>query len=260
MDSLFFIASKTVGMIARVESWFLALLLLAVLLGAMGRQLAMRRVVGLTFVLTLALTIFPLGTPLMRSLEAQYPANPALPDHVDGIIVLGGAEDMGPSTLWGVYATNEGGERLFAGAELARRFPQAQLVFTGGAASLVYEDSTFGPSQMTKALWISLGVAEAQIVIEDQSRNTSENASLTKALVAPKEGEVWVLVTSAFHMPRSVETFQRNGWPGIVAWPVDFRSGENSLRAEWRLDDHLSDLNVALKEYMGLTVYRWRGK
>lgn len=260
MDSLFFIASKTIGMVARVESWFLALLLLALVLGAMGRTRVMRRVMGLTFVLVLALTIFPLGTPLMRGLEGQYPANPALPDHVDGIVVLGGAEDMGPSTRWGVFATNEGGERLIAGAELAHRFPAAKLVFTGGAASLVHDDSTLGPSQMAKAVWTSLGVDAARIVVEDQSRNTAENASLTKAIVAPKEGEVWVLVTSAFHMPRSVETFQRNGWPDVIAWPVDFRSGGNSLRAEWRLDDHMSDLNVALKEYLGLTVYRWRGK
>lgn len=260
MDSLFFIASKTLGMAARVETWLLILLALAVLQGAMGRIRAMRRLVGLTFAAVLALTVFPLGTPLLRSLEVQYPSNPPLPAHVDGIIVLGGAEDTASFVNWGIPGLNEGGERMTAGVELARRFPDAKLVFTGGSASLVYDDASHLPSRMTQALWLSLGVPEAQILLEDRSRNTSENAIFTRDMIQPQEGQVWVLVTSAFHMPRSVETFRRNGWTGLIPWPVDFRTGPQTFRAEWRLDDHLQDADVALKEYLGLVAYRMAGK
>jgi uncharacterized SAM-binding protein YcdF (DUF218 family) len=260
MDSLFFIASKTLGMVARVETWFVMLLALALLAGAMGRVRAMHRLVSLTFVAVLALTAFPLGTPLLRSLEAQYPANPPLPDKIDGIIVLGGAEDTGSFARWGIPGLNEGGERMTAGADLARRYPEAKLIFTGGAASLVYSDASQLPSQMTRALWVSLGVPEAQITLEDRSRNTSENAIFTRDLIAPQDGQVWLLVTSAFHMPRSVETFQRNGWTGLIPYPVDFRSGGQTFRLEWRLDQHLADTNVALKEYLGLLAYRMAGK
>ena len=260
MDSLFFIASKTVGMAARMETWFVILLALAVIAGWRSKARAARFLTGLTFVLVLALTMFPLATPLLRALEAQYPANPPLPDHIDGIIVLGGAEDTGAFAKWGIPGLNEGGERMTAGADLARRYPQAKLIFTGGSASLVYDDATTAPSRMTQALWLSLGVPQAQIVLEDRSRNTAENAIFTRDLIQPQEGQVWLLVTSAFHMPRSVETFQRNGWTGLIPYPVDFRSGGQTFRIEWRLDDHLQDADVALKEYLGLLAYRLAGK
>lgn len=260
MDSLFFIASKTLGMAARVETWLVILLALAVLAGVRRRHRAALRLTGIALSLTACLAAFPLATPLLALLEGQYPANPQLPDRIDGIIVLGGAEDTGPYARWGIIGLNEGAERVIAGAELARRFPQAKLVFTGGAESLIYGDSTLYPSQMTRDLWLSLGIPADQILLEDQSRNTAENAAFTRALVTPQEGQVWVLVTSAFHMPRAMETFQRNGWTGVTAWPVDFRSGGKALRLEWRLDDHLADANVALKEYLGLLVYRVAGK
>jgi len=260
MDSLFFIASKTLGMVARLETWLVLLLALAVLAGWLGRARLARGLTLAGFLMVLALTAFPLFSPLMASLERQYPPAPALPEKVDGIIVLGGAEDPAAFANWGLVGMNEGGERLTAGAELARRYPDAKLIFTGGSASLIYSGQHNAPSQMTQALWLSLGVPQAQILLEDRSRNTSENAIFTKALVQPQEGQTWILVTSAFHMPRSMETFQRNGWTGLTAWPVDFRSGGDMFRLEWRLDDHLQDGNVALKEYLGLLAYRIMGK
>lgn len=260
MDSLFFFASKTVGMVARVETWLIALLMLAVLAGMLGRSRLARGLTGVTFLLVLALTAFPLANPLLVRLEGQYPSTPPLPAQVDGIIVLGGAEDTNVFASRGLIGLNEGGERLTAGADLARRFPDARLVFTGGSASLIYADAHVVPSRMTEALWLSLGVPPAQIMLEDRSRNTSENAIFTRDLLQPTDGQVWILVTSAWHMPRSMETFRRNGWTGLVAWPVDFRSGGQMFRLDWRLDDHLQDANVALKEYLGLLAYRIAGK
>lgn len=260
MDSLFFVASKTLGMVVRIETWLVLLLGLAALAGLRGRTGAARRLVGFCFVLVLALTAFPLGTPLLRSLEGRFPANPVLPAQVDGIIVLGGAEDAAAYVRWGMTGLNEGGERLTAGVELARRFPGAKLIFTGGSASVVYGDETQLPSRMTRELWLSLGVPPGQILLEDRSRNTSENAIFTRDLLKPRQGQVWVLVTSAFHMPRSVQTFERNGWSGLIPYPVDFRSGGQTFRLEWRLDDHLQQMNIATKEYLGLLVYGMVGK
>lgn len=259
MDGLFFVLSKTAGMVARAETWLVFFLLLATLAALRGRAGRAALWSGLALTATLALGAFPLGTPLLASLEQQYPANPPL-DRVDGIIVLGGAEDIRPFLRWGSVGLNEGGERMTAGAALARQFPEARLIFTGGSASVIHDDKSEAPSQIARALWAELGVPEGQILIEDRSRNTSENAAFTSDLVVPEEGQVWVLVTSAFHMPRSVETFTRAGWTGLVPWPVDFRSGAETFRLEWRLDDHLSELNVALKEYLGLVVYRLAGK
>ncbi|MCU0904246.1 MAG: YdcF family protein [Tabrizicola sp.] len=260
MDTLFFIASKTVGMAARVETWALFLMLLALFGLWRGRRRLAGWSMGLLFTGTLAITLLPLGDLLLTPLESEFPARPPL-TKVDGIIVLGGAEQTAAFRDWGGPQFNEAGERLIEGAMLAQRFPAARLVFAGGSASVGREEDTTDPSEMVRDMWVDLGIAPDRITLEQTSRNTAENARLTHDLVQPKPGETWVLVTSAFHMPRAHETFARNGWEGIVAWPVDFRSGDLAgLRGIWRLDRNLLGVNLALKEYLGTLAYRITGK
>lgn len=259
MDNLFFLASKTIGMVARLETWLLAGLVMTLWSLWRGRVRAAMRWCAAVLAVLVSLTVFPLGDLLLASLEDHYPAQPDL-SAADGIIVLGGAEDIGPYARWGGPQLNDGGERVVVGAVLAARFPNAKLVFTGGSAKLTGAVNSNHPSEMTRDLWLALGVDPARIVLERASRNTSENALLTLDMIKPKPQEKWILVTSAFHMPRSMETFDRAGWQNIVAWPVDFRSGDLARGATWRLDDSLADVNTALKEYLGLWVYRMTGK
>lgn len=260
MESLFFIASKTVGMAVRVESWMLFLMLLALYGLWRGRARLAGGALLTLFAGSLALTLFPLGDLFLRPLEEAFPAQPELAQ-VDGIIVLGGAEDTGAYRNFGGTQVNDAGERLIEGALLAQRYPQARLVFTGGSARVGRDEDTTDPSEMVYKLWLGLGIAPERIVLEQASRNTAENARLTRGLVQPKPGETWVLVTSAFHMPRAHETFLREGWDGIIAWPVDFRSGDLADgRGIWRLDRNLQGLNLGLKEYLGSLVYRMTGK
>ncbi|MEO8242597.1 MAG: YdcF family protein [bacterium] len=259
MDTLFFIASKTLGMVARVETWMI--LGLALCLYAIWRN---RRAMALSFgLITLALittlTIWPLGDILLGPLEATYPASPSL-TAVDGIIVLGGAEQTDAYRKWGGAQLNDGGERMTEGVILARRFPHATLIFSGGEAALGYSGDTNGPSDLTKLLWLSLGVPEAQIQLESKSRNTTENARFTYAMIQPQPGQHYLLVTSAFHMRRAMETFRRAGWQDLTAWPVDYRSGDLSDGARWRLDQNLEGVDIALKEYLGLFVYWITGR
>lgn len=264
MDGLFFVASKTLGMAARAESWMILGLVVTLLAIWRNRRGLALGAGGLTLALMGGLTIWPLGDLALAGLEARYPANPGL-GQVDAIIVLGGAEQPPAHRRWGELALNEAGERMIAGVLLARRFPQARLIFTGGEAALGFRGDTRGPSAMTRALWVDLGIDPARIVLESASRNTAENARLTFDLVQPEAGERFVLVTSAFHMPRSMATFARAGWQNLTAWPVDFRSGPIGSGplpggAGWRLDEHLGRLNVALKEYLGLLAYRLTGR
>lgn len=259
METLFFIASKILGIVARVETWALILMVLALYGLRCGRIRLARGSLTLLFTGTLALTLLPLGDVLLGPLETTHPARPDL-TRVDGIIVLGGAEQTGVYRVWGGPQLNEAGERLIEGAMLANRFPNARLVFTGGSATVGRSEDTTDPSVMSRDIWLGLGIAPERILLEQTSRNTAENARLTRDLVQPKPGETWVLVTSAFHMPRAHETFVRNGWEGIVAWPVDFRSGDLAgLRGIWRLDRNLLGVNLALKEYLGTLVYRLTG-
>jgi uncharacterized SAM-binding protein YcdF (DUF218 family) len=259
IDAVFFIAAKTIGRLAQVESWLVILLVLALWSGWRGRRRAAMILTALPLALLAGLSAFPLANPLMAALEMRYPDAPPL-THVDGIIVLGGAEDLGPLARWGGLQLNSAGERVMAGIELARRFPGAKLIYTGGTAGLIGNPNPGAPSRMVTEFWTRMGIPPAQIVAEGRSRDTAENASFTRDLIAPQPGQVFVLVTSAFHMPRAMDTFERAGWSGLVAWPVDFRSTRRTFGFDWRLDRHLEQANLALKEFVGQLAYYLAGR
>jgi uncharacterized SAM-binding protein YcdF (DUF218 family) len=105
-----------------------------------------------------------------------------------------------------------------------------------------------------------MGLAEDRLILESQARNTVENALLTKAIMQPQSGERWLLVTSAFHMPRSLAVFCKAGWP-MQPFAVDYRAQKgNLLRVDWDFSKHLRNLNQAFKEWLGLAAYKLTGK
>lgn len=256
MDTLFFIAAKVFWSLAQPASWIVLPVALALVATLRGRR---RAATGWLITGTGALVLLgllPLGAPLLRPLEARFPPAPEIGTPA-GIIVLGGGEDAERSAATGLVQLNEGGERLLGGLDLARRAPEAQLVFTGGSARLG-GGGTPGAAAAER-LFTAFGIDPARILLEARSRNTAENARLTAALVAdPSEGP-WVLVTSAFHMPRSVGAFCAAGWQDIIPYPVDHR-GPSRIRPRWDLAGHLGQLETAVKEWIGLLAYRLTGR
>ena len=251
MDTAFFLLSKLVGLLLHIELWLLALL-------GLGLWKRWARIAG---VLALAaLAFFPLGAPLVRALEMQHPPEPALPAQIDGIIVLGGAEHTTAFRLFDQPGMNHAGERLTAGAALALAHPEARLIFTGGTSDVAGQDDNTVPARMTVALWDSLGIDPARIEIEDRSRTTAENARLLHDALAPQPGQSWLLVTSAWHMPRALATFQRAGWDGLTLWPVDYRAAGRGVGFKLDFAEHLDELNLALKEFVGALGYRLAGR
>ena len=231
------------------------LLLLVFVGGWVMALFAGTRKLGLWFggVATLALVIlalFPVGTLLLRPLENRFP-EPQLPVHVDGIIVLGGGQNMKVTQTRGHITLNDSGERMIEAVSLSRRFPDAQIVFTGGN----------GPNGLTEAdvariMFEELGLASDRVIFEDQAENTYDNAVLTFDALNPQPGEVWLLVTSAWHMPRSVGVFRKAGW-AVIPYPVDFRTTpEGGGLFGVGLDGNLRGLSLALHEYLGLAAYR----
>jgi uncharacterized SAM-binding protein YcdF (DUF218 family) len=106
----------------------------------------------------------------------------------------------------------------------------------------------------------SLGVAKARLTAERLSRNTVENAEFVKTVANPKEGERWLLVTSAFHMPRSIGLFRRAGFK-VEAYPVDWRaSPSQALSFSSVAMNGLERTEVAMREWIGLAAYRLTGK
>ena len=141
--------------------------------------------------------------------------------------------------------------------ELAKRFPEARLLFTGGSGALRdLAGAEASEADMAGRFFHDQGVSPERLLLEGQSRNTAENARLSLALAAPAPGETWVLVTSAFHMPRAMRSFETAGWTGLVPWPVDYRTSAFKDGMGWNLTRNLLVLNTAIREQVGQIAYR----
>ena len=212
-----------------------------------------RAVLLATFAVMLAIAVLPIGPWMILPLEDRFAAPDPMPARADGIIALGGAINLKRSVERGSAQLNEHAERMIAFAELARRYPQARLVFTGGSGSL--RDQTHKESDFAPALMAQLGIPPGRLAFERESRNTYENAVFAKRLAEPRPGEVWLLVTSAFHMPRAVGAFRRAGWE-VVPYPVDYQSAPPSFLLDLDLTGGLVLMSKALHEWIGLVAYR----
>jgi uncharacterized SAM-binding protein YcdF (DUF218 family) len=202
----------------------------------------------------------PLGNALLLPLESRFARPPLdqVSDKISGIIILGGFEDTHGTSTRGILSLNEAAERLTEGMLLARRLPKARVIFTGGGDALLAK--TPSAAAAVADFLIASGVSADRIVTEPDSRNTRENAMMTHALVKPKPGERWLLVTSAFHMPRSMGLFRTAGFD-VIAWPVDYRTGgaADTTRFMSRLDEGVQRVDTVVKELCGLAIYRLRG-
>ncbi|MFN3144366.1 MAG: YdcF family protein [Paracoccaceae bacterium] len=260
MDTLFFIASKLVWSLIRPETWIVIGLFLTWVALLRKRPRGARRLTFATLVFTLAVGGLPLGDLAIAPLETRYPANPPLA-RVDGIVILGGGEDRAAARLSGQPELNEAGERYTAALALATRHPGARVLFTGGSGRLRDPSGTDYPeASLAGAFFADQGLAPERLILEGASRNTVENARLSLPLADPQPGETWVLVTSGYHMPRAVRSFERAGWPDIVPYPVDHRARDLTDGLTWDLARKLEKLNIAVKEYIGLVVYGLTGR
>lgn len=203
----------------------------------------------------------PIGNLLILPLEQRFASVPAPKpgDRVDGIILLGGFEDGWVSAGRGGLALNEAAERVTEGLRLAARHPEAKVVFTGGVGGLLARGAAaVGPVADFLA---DAGIARDRLILEGRSRNTYENALFTRELVAPKPSERWLLVTSAYHMPRAMGLFRKAGF-AVTAYPVDYRTRgpEDALRVFERVPQGLMRTDVAANEWIGLAAYRALGR
>jgi uncharacterized SAM-binding protein YcdF (DUF218 family) len=256
---MFFILAKILGFFALPSNLLISLGILGVLLMVTrfargGRRLAVFALIALAL-----FGLSPLGNAIILPLEERFPAWDASRGAPAGIICLGGAIDTVVSPVRNEAALNEAAERITAIAELARRFPDARIVFTGGSGRLIHDDAT--EAEFAARLFASFGIAKERITLEDKSRDTLENARFTKAIVQPKSGERWLLVTSAHHMPRSVGVFRAAGFP-VEAFPVDYRTrgAIDLLRGFATLGDGLRRTDTAMREWVGLVIYRMAGR
>jgi uncharacterized SAM-binding protein YcdF (DUF218 family) len=256
---LFFVLSKTLGALLLPTNFligigFLGAVLMFTRFASLGRKLVIAAVL-----LLVICGLSPLGNLLLYPLEQRFPPWDASRGAPDGIIVLGASIEADLSTAHGTPVVRSSPDRLIAAAALAHRYPKARVVFSGGSANLISNDAR--EADFAGAIFESLGIDKSRLIMERASRNTQENAEFSKALVAPKEGERWLLVTSAFHMPRSVGLFRKAGF-AVEPYPVDWRVGGRSDIFNFTnvAIDGLGRTDLAVREWMGLIAYRATGK
>jgi len=237
----------------------IALLLIA---GLVLLWLKRRRLAGVSFtVATLILGLCSFTTfayLLIAPLEARF-VRPVEPARIDGIVVLGGGMDTEVNTARSSWELNRSGDRFVEALRLALRHPEARILLAGGGSALLTgQDSE---AEAGARFFRDFGIADERLTLEDKSRNTEENAVNAMAVGQPKPGETWVLVTSAFHMPRSVGLFRRAGF-AVVPWPTDYlATGEEGVGLKLdQVSENLAISSVALREWIGLAGYYLTGR
>lgn len=220
-----------------------------------------RAVMGLGVALFLFFGIVPVGDFLLSRLEAQHSRPAEMPEKIAGILVLGGAFDVPVSFYRDSAMTNGAGERIMDGVKLLRDFPEGVLLFSGGNGSLQRDQAAEAGVFLLFAQEFDLPME--RVLYEDRSRNTYENIANSKGIAEAQPEGVWLVVTSAFHMGRTMAVIKALGWPGdVVPYPTDYRTrGMENLWPE-RLDvlGNYESLHTALREYMALFYYRMSGK
>jgi len=256
---MFFILSKIAGFFAQPSDIAATLAALGVVLLFTRFRRTGRALAALGVLLLLIAGLSPLGNALMLPLEERFPPWDASRGAPAGIIVLGGAIGPEISAARGMTDLNESAERLTATAALAQKYPAARIVYSGGNARLVLTGGI--EADYAIDLLESLGVARARVLAERQSRNTIENAEFSRKLAGPKPGERWLLVTSAYHMPRAIGAFRRAGFP-VEAYPVDWRTrGPIDLWLPFEtVTAGLRRTDTATREWIGLVAYWLTGR
>jgi uncharacterized SAM-binding protein YcdF (DUF218 family) len=258
MNTLFFYLSKILWALLSPASFLFLLLIAGIGLLFLKKIQAARVLLGTAAVLMTLVAFLPLGKWLVTPLEAHFPANPTLPESIDGIIMLSGAIDPVNSYIWDQPQLGSAADRYTAFIALARIYPQARLVFTGGSGSII--DQEFRAADIALYFLESMGIERARLEVERDSRNTFENAVNSKKLVNPAAGEQWVLITSAAHMPRSVGIFCKQGWP-VIPYPVDHESSPGrQFRIQYNFAGNLASFNDHVREWLGLLVYYFTGR
>jgi uncharacterized SAM-binding protein YcdF (DUF218 family) len=257
---VFYYVSKIAWFFATPSNLLVSLILLGLILALFRRLRAFGIGVSLVFTLaTIALGLLPIASYILLPLEERFPAFRDDGRPVDGIILLGGSVEAADSMSRGSLVANESAERVLDTIQLAHRYPNARILISGGGGTVFGDGAAEAP--IVADYFKGIGINPARLLVEDRSRTTAENAVYSRELAKPREGERWLLVTSAWHMPRAVGVFEKAGFP-VVPYPVDFRTagGTGTHRPFAFISDGLRRLDIATKEWAGLIGYYATGR
>jgi len=256
-----FVLSKVAFALVRPSNLLLIILLAGTVLlwwpSPRARRCA-RALLTIAALGALAVGATPLPDLLLAPLENRFPLPTTLPERIDGIIVLGGAIDEAVSDARGQVALTNRAARLTEAFSMARSHPEARVLFTGGSWN--FPVAVTPEAGIASQFFAAMGLESRRLTLEDRSQTTYENAVFAKRVANPQAGQNWVLITSAWHMPRAVGSFRAQGWD-VIPYPVDYRT---TITPTWA---HLPDLatatvnlDTAEKEWLGLAAYWIMGR
>jgi uncharacterized SAM-binding protein YcdF (DUF218 family) len=209
-----------------------------------------------TLAILVLIGILPGGAWLALPLEQRFPGKPFLPAHVDGIIALGGTERVAASAAWDQPIFSDPAP-IVALIALARQYPEAKLVFSGGAHPRNAESPT--EADIVREFLGRLNIDGSRILYESHSHNTLENALFSRDMIHPTADEHWVLVTEAISMPRAVAVFRHAGW-NVIPYPAGYLTqGRERFSASLDILGGFRLASVAAHEWGGLLAYRLMG-
>ncbi|XER12267.1 hypothetical protein SATMO3_24570 [Sporomusa aerivorans] len=193
------------------------------------------------------------GDALIRSLESRYSPPPAV--NGDVIVMLGGGATADTPNVHGLgHLTGFAANRLLTAAQL-QRLTGAPVIISGGQ---VFANSG-KEAEIGRHILLGLGVDDAKIIVEGQSLNTADNARFTQQILTERGFLRPILVTSAFHMERSVQQFAKFH-VNVIPYPTDYQTNIRFL-FEWNMlwprADAFYNTQLAVKEYLGLMAIRW---
>jgi uncharacterized SAM-binding protein YcdF (DUF218 family) len=253
----FFVVGKIIWFIIQPLNFVAILAALAALATWRNRVRAARLLITLVAAALIMPLLIPLDRMLLAPLETRFPAA-ELPAKVDGVLLLGGAQRTVLTKYYRVPELNAAAETLTTFLALARRYPNAKLVFSGGTGDLRHPE-------LSEVDTVKLFLREQQfdaskIIFEGKSRNTYENAVYTKALVKPQPGETWLVITNARTAPRAMGIFRKVGWEVTIV-PRDHLVIPDSIDwVSFNVLDTYVNLSWGLYEWSGLAAYYLTGR
>ncbi|GAB2182950.1 YdcF family protein [Roseibium sp. LAB1] len=252
--------SKIGGFLILPSNFLVVLIAVGLLLGLTSRWRRSGRFLTVAGFAGLIVCAFsPAANWLIVPLEGRFSRPETLAGY-DGIIILGGAVDTVVTGGRGDTALTMSAERVTITARLAKALPDAKIIHTGGQGMIVSSQAT--EAEGAARLFRDFGISPDRVILEDASQNTWQNAIFAKELVKPQPGQRWLLVTSAYHMPRSMGVFEKAGWTGVTAYPVDYRTRgpQDRMLGFDGASKGLRRFDIAFREWVGLAVYRMLGR
>lgn len=253
---MFFWLSKLVWIVLTPSS-LLLLLAAAAVLCLLLRWRVLARWLGVAALgLFLLIGIFPLQDILLRALENQHPRG-AWPARLDGVLILSGGSDWKVLQSRGVAAMELSKGRVVGGFEVARRYPDAKVIFAGGSGAM--GGAGMSEAEGARYIFAQMGLEDKRLILEQRSRNTYENILFARGLARPKRGEIWLLATTASHLPRAMGVTRKLGW-NMQPWPTDYVTTPTGINGFFEYARNLDRMDMAVREWLGLVAYEFTGR